>query len=169
MPIDIDKYYEGIKNAETGSEENPYIRTKSQPKNDISTAYGPVQITGKLAEGSNKAGYLKNSKDFYEKEMKPRYDRMKKADENDKDYHYGGSAELDPAKHGQDYETMAKDIMTGIAKESGNDENKFVEKWRGKSERQDPKYYQKVREGNKKFEDEHKSAGNVIADTLEYK
>lgn len=41
----IPELYNAIQYAETGSERNPWIRTKHAPKGG-STAYGPVQITG---------------------------------------------------------------------------------------------------------------------------
>ena len=145
--MSTNQYYQAISHAETGGEKNPHIRTKSVPKDDISTAFGPVQITGSLAKGAHKAGYLKKSKDFYEKEMSPRYDRMKKADKKDARYYYGGDAEFDAKKHGKDYEVFAGEIMDGVEKEAKGDETKFVEKWRGKTEKQDPEYYKRYREG----------------------
>jgi hypothetical protein len=164
--IDIDEMYEGLRNAETGSEKNGYIRTKSRPKNDISTAFGPVQITRALAEGSNKNGYLKNSKGFYEKELKPRYDRMYKADDKDTRYTYGGDAEFDSAKHGQDYEMFAKEVMTGIADEAKHNEDEFIKKWRGRDKSQDPKYYDKVSKGRKSFKDKMAGYDTDIANEM---
>lgn len=161
MPIDIDKYYAGISHAETGSEKNPYIRTKVKDAPGGSTAFGPVQITGKLAESANKAGYLKDSKDFYEKEMKPRYEKMAQSGKNkgkpgySPRHDYGGDAEFDTKKHGQDYVVFAKEIMTGVAKEAKEDEKTFVKKWRGKDEKQDPEYFKKVEEGKNKFDADH--------------
>lgn len=162
MPVDIDAIYAGLSHAETGSEKNPHIRTKVRKAPGGSSAFGPVQITGSLAEGARKNGYLKQTKEFYDKEMKPRYDAMNKHGNNkgkikdyDPDYDYGGTAKFDPSKHGQDYEMFAKETIEGVAKEAGNDENKFIEKWRGKKEKDDPVYYKKVREGKKKYLDEH--------------
>ncbi len=163
--MDKTKQYEGIAHAETGGEKNPYIRTRVKDAPGGSTAFGPVQITGKLAEGAHKAGYLKESKKFYESEMKPRYDKMKYHGNNKgkvKDYNprydYGGDAEFDSKKHGKDYEVFANEIISGVSKEAKDDENKFVEKWRGKSEKQDPEYYKRYREGkfNKELGDEMK-------------
>lgn len=159
MPVNVDSAYVSVSHAETGGEKNPFIRTKVKDAPGGSTAFGPVQITGKLAEGAHKSGYLKKSKEFYEKEMKPRYDKMKYHGNNKgkiKDYNprydYGGDAEFDSEKHGKDYEDFAKEVMAGVAKEAKDDENKFVEKWRGKSEKDDPKYFKKYRE--KKLEKE---------------
>lgn len=150
--IDIDEMYAGISNAETGGEKNAYVRTKSKPKNDISTAYGPVQVTGRLAAGSKKAGYLsKESQDFYDNEMAPRYAKMKEG--KDKRYDYGGDAEMSEDEHGEGYTRFAKDIMSGVANEAKHDEKQFIKKWRGRSQEQDPEYYKRVEEGRKKYRD----------------
>lgn len=155
MPkIDIEEMYAGIRNAETGSEKNPYIRTKSRPKGAISTAFGPVQVTSSLARGAHKVGYLsEGSKKFYETEMKPRYDKMKKV--AGKRYDYGGDAEFDGAKHGSSYEQFAKDIMTGVSREAKDNDQELIKKWRGRSKEQDPKYYAKVEEGRKKYREQN--------------
>ena len=43
---EVDKAYKsGSERAETGSEKNPFIRTRHAPEKG-STAYGPMQITG---------------------------------------------------------------------------------------------------------------------------
>lgn len=164
--IDIDDAYSSISYAETYGEKNPFIRTRVQPEGG-STAFGPAQITAKLAEGSAKNGYLKKSKEFYEKEMKPRYKKMlhnggnkgKVKDYNER-YDYGGDAEFDADKNGKDYETFAKEIMTGVAGEAKEDENVFVQKYRGKSEKEDPEYYKRYREGKQKYQ-ENKSNEDI--------
>ena len=166
MAIDIDKYYKALENAETKAEidqgKSNYIRTRANKTEGGSSAFGPVQITGTLAEGAHKNGYLKESKEFYEKEMAPRYKKMlyhgnnkgKVADYNPR-YDYGGDAEFDPKKHAQSYEVFAKEVMTGIDKEAKGDEKEFVRKWRGRKESQDPEYWKRMEEGKAKFDKEH--------------
>lgn len=165
MGFDVPIAYHAISHAETGGEKNPFIRTKVKDAPGGSTAFGPTQITGKLAEGAHKAGYLKKSKDFYEKEMKPRYEKMKYHGNNKgkvKDYNprydYGGDAEFDSKKHSENYRVFSEEIMSGVGKEAKDDENKFIEKWRGKSEKDDPGYYKKYREAksSKELGDEMK-------------
>ena len=158
MSIDIDEMYAGLSNAETGGEKNPHIRTKVRTAKGGSSAFGPVQITGTLAKGANKNKYLKKSKDFYEKEMKPRYDKMLyhgnmkgKIKDFDERYDYGGGAEFDEKKHGENYKTFAKEIMEGVAKEAKGDDKEFIKKWRGASKEDDPKYYERVKSGRSKY------------------
>jgi len=154
---DINKIYSSISHAETGGEKNPYIRTKVRTAKGGSSAFGPTQITGKLAEGASKQGYLSDeSKKFYEKEMKPRYKKMlyhgnmkgKIKDYNPR-YDYGGDAEFDSKKHGKAYEKFSKEIMTGVLKEAKGDEKGFVKRWRGKGEKEDPEYFKRYNEGKK--------------------
>lgn len=152
--IYIDKLYKAIKDAETGGEDNPYIRTKVKDTPGGSTAFGPVQITGRLAEGAYRNGYLKESNLFYAREMRPRYILMVHngnsegmvSDYNAR-YDYGGDCEFDGDKYGECYAVMAKEIMIGVAVEAHNDVDKFIEKWRGKREYEDEAYYKKVRQG----------------------
>lgn len=162
MSVDIDKMYAGLSHAETGSFQNPYIRTTDNTSKGGSTAFGPVQITYKLAQGADKNGYLSpDSKIFYEQVMKPKYEQMLKHGNNSGKipdynpiYDYGGNAGFDPTQHSQDYEQFAKDIIAGVAKESGGNEGTFIQKWRGQSVNQDPSYYQKVQLGKKLFTNE---------------
>lgn len=160
--IDIDKMYAGIEHAETGSVSNPYIRTQANKAPGGSTAFGPVQVTYKLAQGAAKNGYLSpESQQFYHEVMLPRYEQMLKNGNNQGKIHdynpifdYGGTANFDPTQHAQQYQQFAKEIMSGVAKESGGNEHRFVELWRGKSQSQDPQYYKKVEIGKKIFQNE---------------
>ena len=93
--------------------------------------------------------------------MKPRYEQMLKHGNNkgkipdyNPEFDYGGTAQFDPTQHAQDYEMFAKDIISGVAKEAGGSEDKFVQKWRGKSGNQDPAYYNRFQEGKKIFSNE---------------
>lgn len=159
--LDVDALYAGLSNAETGSFDNPFIRTTAKNTSGGSTAFGPVQVTYKLAQGAAKNGYLSpESESFYENVMKPKYELMLKhgnnksgADYNNQ-YDYGGTAEFDTTQYGQAYQQFAKEIMSGIAKESGGNERKFIEKWRGKSVSQDHEYFKKVEMGKKIFSGE---------------
>ncbi len=161
--MDIDKIYAALQNAETGSQENPFIRTVAKKTPGGSTAFGPVQITGNLAENANNAGYLSNdSKKFYESVLKPKYELMKKNGNNQgktKDYNprydYGGDAEFDPSQHAQAYEQFAKEVIQGVGNEAKGDENSFIQKWRGKSPQQDPDYYKRYEDGKRTFEMSH--------------
>lgn len=153
--MDINQIYEAISHAETGSEKNPYIRTKVRNAPGGSSAFGPVQITGKLAEGANKQGYLTpESQKFYSEVMAPRYKQMLyhgnmkgKLSDFNPNYDYGGNADFDSKKYGDQYKKFALDIIKGVLNEAKSDEIGFVNRWRGKSEKEDPEYYRRYREG----------------------
>lgn len=157
--FDVDTAYEALQNAETSAYQQPFIRTVARKAPGGSTAFGPVQITGNLAEDASKAGYLSpESQKFYDSVLKPKYELMRKNGNNagkisdfNSRYDYGGDAEFDSKQHGQEYEMFAKDIIKGVANEANNDEAEFVKKWRGKSSNQDPEYYQRYDQGKKNF------------------
>ena len=74
---------------------------------------------------------------FFEQVMKPRYEMMLrhgngngKVQDYNPSFDYGGNAQFNPQQYGQMYEQFAKEVMSGIAKESGGNEEKFLQKWR---------------------------------------
>ena len=141
--------YRAIEQAETGSQSNPWIRTKYQPAGG-STAYGPVQITKGLIETA-----ISNHGSFYSKHKKY-IDKFLKQGENfakygGKDmvkgferYDYGGEGDLTSSKDKSDYTKMAYDLIKIIFEDSKGDLLKFIEDWRGVSYDKDPRYYNEV-------------------------
>ncbi|EGJ3141394.1 hypothetical protein IGV50_004418 [Salmonella enterica subsp. enterica serovar Newport] len=137
--------YEGVKEAETGNEPNPWIRTKS-PESGVSTAWGPAQLTGTLAED-----YLKNHPEIFTPEELDYLDRFviqadkfKKAAKNDPKYGYGGTGDLTSEEDKKLYEQVNAKMMDHKYK-STNSLNKAVIGWRGKAD--DAKYFEKVKKG----------------------
>ena len=144
----VDKYYGGITYAETASEPNPWIRTKYRPVGG-STAFGPAQITGTTLKSYIKQGLLsKESSAFAKNIMVPMYDNFKKYGAEPKrtgyrkEYDYGGSGLFNPEVHGASYEKMAKEMMAVELAKAKGDVNKFVTVWRGKSQKDDPRYFE---------------------------
>ncbi|EMD5616196.1 hypothetical protein VRM59_004477 [Salmonella enterica] len=137
--------YEGVKEAETGNEPNPWIRTKA-PESGVSTAWGPAQLTGTLAED-----YLKNHPEIFTPEELDYLDRFviqadkfKKAAKNDPKYGYGGTGDLTSEEDKKLYEQVNAKMMDHKYK-STNSLNKAVIGWRGKED--DAKYFDKVKKG----------------------
>jgi len=156
MPTDINQLYALVSNAETGGEKDPYIRTRVAPK-EGSTAFGPVQITGRLIRGhlspANVGRFTPEEQAFmrrmdsqaalfakFGKEpAKPGYDAR---------YDYGGSGDLiktDADK--KTYEQVAKKMMAYELERAKGDPRKAVEQWRGKKQSEDPTYFRKVFDG----------------------
>lgn len=147
-----EKVYEYLSHAETGSEKNPYIRTRVKPKGG-STAFGPVQITKTLADDYVKRGKVsKESAEYYKKRLEPMFNNFNKHGGNkgkikdyDPDYDYGGSGKFDGKKEGENYKKFAHELIEAKIQESKGDENKFIQSWRGKGEKDDPEYYKRYR------------------------
>jgi hypothetical protein len=136
VPVE-DKLYSAFAKAETGSFNNPWIRTVVAPK-EGSTAYGPVQITNTKAEDYVNRGLVsKESAEFYKSVLKPMYENFKKYGREtkkqgyDKDYDYGGSGKFDVEKLGKQYEKFAKEMLLVDYKKAGEDIKKTIPLWRG--------------------------------------
>ncbi|EHT3579226.1 hypothetical protein KXY27_004545 [Salmonella enterica] len=137
--------YEGVKEAETGNEPNPWIRTKA-PESGVSTAWGPAQLTGTLADD-----YRKNHPEIFTKDELDYLDRFviqankfKNADKNDPKYGYGGEGDLTSEEDKKLYEQVNAKMMDHKYK-STNSLNKAVIGWRGNSS--DKKYFERVKSG----------------------
>jgi hypothetical protein len=136
-----------IAHAETGSFKNPYIRTTYQPKGNISTAYGPTQVTQTL---------YKDTLQRFGKQYTPEEKRwmrmaiaqgqlMRQRPAKDPVYGYGGKGHMGSTQTLRD---MGKQVHTKMIadkyKRSGWDLEKFIQRWRGVPRSKDPSYYQKV-------------------------
>ena len=148
--VSVQRLYKAIAAAETGGEKDPWIRTRVAPKKG-SSAYGPLQLTKTLADdylerkpifspqGTN---YLqrfstqgKKFLDYGREPNKPGYDPR---------YDYGGQGDLRTTADKADYGRVVKAILGSMLKEYGSPE-KVLTRWRGKSEKQDPRYYKRFR------------------------
>ena len=141
----MDNIYESLSRAETGGEENPYIRTKVQPPKG-SSAFGPTQITMGLINGALKNNLLSPQTEKFAKEvMVPMQEKMLEYGGEDmvpgmEQYDYGQTGGFDVEKYSKEYEQLSKELinilMEEVAKEAKTtgDINigAFLKKWRGK-------------------------------------
>lgn len=144
-----------IQQAETGSEKNPWIRTRFRPKGG-STAYGPGQITGQTLRDFRRrhAGEFTDVDDYMgnlisQSEQFARYG----AEPNKKGYEarwdYGGTGDLtlkDPEK----YLKVQRGVLRGMAKDifgsipetlSTEQREQLVTRYRGDTRQNDPRYF----------------------------
>ena len=152
----VNQFYVALAHAETGSFDNPWIRTTHKPALG-STAYGPLQITAGLVED-----FLKRYPELFDEEMQEyvkrylaqaiefnRHGYARNADrpaDHDPRYDYGGEGHLGHLERDRLlYEKMAKSLLQKIIDENGGDTDKIIRRWRGVSESSDPSYYDKVR------------------------
>lgn len=139
------KLYKALSHAETGNLDNRFIRTRSIPKNDISTAYGPAQLTVDTA----KRFYKSHSKLFNEQETRYLHsffdqgERMKNASNNDPVYGYGGTGVLNSKEDRKLYARVVRKMLQQMVKENGGSLDKTVQQWRGN--KNDHAYFAKVR------------------------
>lgn len=164
--IDFNKAYDsfvsaemrGVDKGKNGTEH--YIRTYgANKKNDPvgykkgSSAYGPVQINKTTAKDytTRYPKQFKDVKDYMDKYDKQgaqqlKYGREPNKPGYDKRYDYGGKGDLSAPEHHASYQKMAKTMMHQMDKELKSANPKagikdLVKRWRGKSQAQDPDYY----------------------------
>jgi len=134
--------YKGLSLAETGGEENPYIRTRVIPEGG-SSAFGPVQITrGLLNDVIDRNLLSPESVQFTQEIMLPMQQQMIKYGADDmipgkEMYGYGETGGFDVEAYGDNYKKLANELIQLKLKESmdekGNvDMDKFLTRWRGK-------------------------------------
>ncbi|HHB8426217.1 hypothetical protein [Klebsiella pneumoniae] len=137
--------YKALAHAETGGLSNRFIRTKSIPKGDVSTAYGPAQITVGLMETFNK----RHRNDLTPKEREyvdafiAQGNMMKRAANDDPVYGYGGTGTLGDADNRRMYANIARKMLDFMIKDNGGSLEKTMKQWRGNEK--DTAYFQKVR------------------------
>lgn len=132
-----DRLYQSFAHAETGSFDNPWIRTAHEPKGDISTAYGPVQITATLAKDylERKAALFNEKETAFMKRFLAQGEKFKKYRDH-KTYGYGGTGSL--IKSNSDkrlYESVAKKMLLETYLRNGEDLDKTIKTWRGVDDR----------------------------------
>ena len=156
---DFESIYSALSNAETGGEENPWIRTKVMPK-DGSTAFGPVQITSGLVTDALARKKLSNESIKFATEvllpMQINFAKYGGKDmvEGKEVYDYGQTGGFDSDTYAESYQRLANELINmKIAESSKNgvrDINAFLKKWRGK--KPEKGYLQRF---NKKFKRNH--------------
>lgn len=139
--------YDALAHAETageaavGGEDARWIRTKHAPP-EGSSAFGPVQITQKLAEDYYDRGkFSKETQSFLRDHYLPMQDLMLQYGGSDmkpgfEDYDYGKTGNFDPELR-DEYEQMAKELISHHWKEKGGNVDSFLERWRGKPPEKD--------------------------------
>ena len=149
-----DDIYDALAFAETGSFNNPWIRTTARETPGGSTAYGPVQITGGLL-----TNYADNEPDVYNsnkgiadllREQASLFSFHGNEPEKQRGYSpiwdYGGTGmNLTDIQKGQ-YKTLAQDMMLDMWDKNKNKDdsiNSFIQSWRGVTEDEDPDYYKR--------------------------
>lgn len=148
---DEDEIYNAFKFAETGSFNNPWIRTVASKTPGGSTAFGPVQITGGLLDN-----FYKNERGVWDKnegiasKLKGQATLFNHfGNESNKAgytglFDYGGTGfGFTDDEKGQ-YKVLAKDMMQDMWKKNKNKKNavqEFINAWRGKTKDEDPDYY----------------------------
>jgi hypothetical protein len=139
-----DRLYKAFSHAETGGEENPWRRTRYKPKGDVSTAFGPVQVTMTLMKDAmdRKDHLLNNQEEIFAKRFVSQGERFMKARDNHPVYGYGGTGFLKTKNDRIMYERVAKKLLLDAHLRSKEDLGKTIKKWRGV---EDPNYERKVR------------------------
>ncbi len=133
QPKDIlDAVYKAFSHAETGSVDNPWIRTKA--KGTFSSAFGPVQVTGGMLKT-----YLKKKKLF----TKEQYDFIKRWNEesdkflahdkgevDDPNYGYGGQGNIILSEDDKKlYEEVTKIFLADTVKRNKGNPKMMAREW----------------------------------------
>jgi len=129
--------YGAIASAETGSESDPWIRTKFAPPKG-STAYGPCQLTRSLAEDYlNKRASLftKEEKEYLQRfieqgKLFAKFGKEPNLAGYQKKYDYGGKGHLRSAFNKRLYKQVVTKMLGDIyTRHEGNLESTWIE-WR---------------------------------------
>ena len=155
----INPIYQALAQAETGNEQDPWIRTKHRPEQG-STAYGPVQLTRSLAEG-----YRTKQADMFEPNELEYLDRfLQQGDlfnhygaEPDREgydprFDYGGGGNLNTPEDQALYQQVTGKMINEIFERNDGDLEKTWSEWRfgpkgGKDERYAKAFYKKLKGG----------------------
>jgi hypothetical protein len=167
-------FYYGIVSAEhRGKVKDPTaydpelaIRTKARHKTakQLSTAYGPLQITGSTMKDALKRNpqFFNSDSKKYGEQFVAQASKFAKAKQGDKTYDYGKAGDLSGQNFHGLYQQAALGVMKSKFKDasidptktlSPEDETTAIRKWRGVPEEEDPKYYATVRSSHKKYKE----------------
>lgn len=172
----IDEVYAALRQAETGSFNEPWIRTVAKNTPGGSSAFGPVQITrGLLEDYQTRFPSIWDNNKHIANKLKDQADLMLHYGNNphlpgyDEKWDYGGMGYGFTDAEKEQYRKFTKDIMlnkwkniknksyikqpsgrriapTRLSPEADYRKNLLVEDWRGVSRREDPRYYSVVDE-----------------------
>ena len=147
-----------IQRAETGSEKDPFIRTRYRPKGG-STAYGPGQITGQTLRDFNTRhpGEFTEVKDYMgtlidQSREFARYGAEPNKPGYEARFDYGGSGNP-AAKDPEKYNVVQRGVLRGMAKDlfgeipselTKDQRERLVTRYRGATRTQDPRYFKEV-------------------------
>ena len=152
IPEDVSRLGGALSYAETGSFDNPWIRTTSAPAAG-STAFGPRQLTYSTAKDYVTRGLVSpESGQFFRTVMEPMYVKFNKYGREPQrpgyspQYDYGGTGGFDSKAHAAEYFRLADEVLAAMYKQVGGDQQKTIEKWRGKPRSADPAYFRRVQE-----------------------
>ena len=138
--IPTEEDYVGLSHAETGGEEDPYIRTKVRTVDGGSTASGPVQLTATTMRSLLKSSpelfnehlpwvekFLQQGKQF------AHHGNMKgKLEEFDPSFDYGGKGYYEDEGFRSSYKDVASQVMIAKAREQkAKTREDFITAWRG--------------------------------------
>lgn len=136
------KMYRALGGAETGHLKNRFIRTQAA-ESGVSTAYGPLQVTGTLAKDAR----TKYSHLYSENELKyldrfiDQSEQMKHAPKGS-EYDYGGAGHLGNTKEDRKmYADVFQKLLKQMYREKGS-WSKVAHAWRGNDK--DKSYFAKV-------------------------
>ncbi|ELM4095994.1 hypothetical protein RYG49_001260 [Salmonella enterica] len=153
----VNSLYGALREAETGGESDPYIRTKAAEGGKPSSAFGPLQITRDLMKDfyANESKNLSESERDYVKRFIVQGDQMLKAKADDPKYGYGKAGDLGSPADRKMYDIVGPKILKMLVDRNGNSLNKTVKSWRGKY---DAAYARKVRSAFVKRQGWHSAA-----------
>ena len=155
MEYTVEQLYDAIAQAETGTFNDPWIRTVANLAPGGSTAYGPVQMTGGGGREGAKPSMMYNvyhnpelmgNIGITEQEREYMAEFMTQAESflvhgnevgmegYDPTFDYGGAGTLTSDEDKVLYESIAKKFMAYEYQRTGKDLDKFIESWRGKGE-----------------------------------
>lgn len=164
----ISAEHRGVVKDPTQFEPKLHIRTKYKPPGDVSTAYGPAQLTVTTLEDM-----MKRYPEYFGDDIKDYADafvsqgqKMLTADPKDPKYGYGCKGDLCAPEYQEPYEKLATAVLKGKLRDAridftkpmeGETLTKAIRYWRGVGEtdtknkkgqtvKGDPEYYKVVRE-----------------------
>jgi hypothetical protein len=157
----VDEFWDAFQEAETGSVNDPWIRTTAKDAPGGSTAYGPVQLTRSLVAqyAKNKPKILEDAGlvDFAIKFMDQGDEFLNhgnnegKIDFYNKRYDYGGKGHLYGAEDQKNYSKLTKTLMGDLwemSKKKKDPVENLIKYWRwgekdapSKSRNSDPRYF----------------------------
>ena len=146
--------YKALASAETHGLRNPWIRTQVRPRNNVSTAYGPVQLTeGLLRDYLNRrpemfvgkarqtfAHRMLNQAQAFRRHGKT--GARKRAWYNPA-FDYGGKGNL-PAAMRPHYQQVSMGIIDDMYRRGGYNLNALMRRWRGVSPDKVPTWRDRV-------------------------